>query len=295
MNRRSHEGEPRDAFPYLQPVVDDDAFLTALSRGEDPSGGEDELASLLLRLREDVERPLPQPPEVAGVVGAGSGVASLDEARLRRRVSPWTSGVIGAAAATVAVVGTGAALYGATPGSPLWGVSTAVFGERETVVELASTLDNLEAANASGDEDTARQLLEQARVLVDSMQKEQPRSNTLTQTTVETTSVTVPGSSEVRHKPDAETGAALTSARKPLPTREVTTTTEVATVTEVMTVTVTVTPSAQPSTPKSSGASPEPSSTSVANSRTDLLTGEPTPRSIPEDNGPQVQMNSSHG
>ena len=38
----------------LQPLVDDDAFLTSLSQGQDPSAGEDELAALFLELREDV-------------------------------------------------------------------------------------------------------------------------------------------------------------------------------------------------------------------------------------------------
>ncbi|WKD56928.1 hypothetical protein CAPI_01770 [Corynebacterium capitovis DSM 44611] len=139
---------------HLRPLVDDDKFLTAISRGTDPTDGADPLAGLLLGLRDDVEKPMPDAP-------------SFGEGDDRRGVNPWLAGVIGAAAASVAVVGTGAALYTATPGSPLWGPASAVFGDRAAAVELASTLDQLEVASDSGDTAAARGLLSQAKVLVD--------------------------------------------------------------------------------------------------------------------------------
>ena len=145
-----------DSTPELQSLVDDDAFLTALSRGEDPSGGSDPLAAMLLELRDDVHQEMPPAPVVK------------TPAR-HKRPHPLLAGLVGAAAATVIVAGSGAALYNATPGSPLWGASTAVFGERTSVVELASTLEELEVASAKGDVEGARNLLNQARALVNAI------------------------------------------------------------------------------------------------------------------------------
>ena len=53
-----------DSTPELRSLVDDDAFLTALSRGEDPSGGSDPLAAMLLELRDDVHQEMPPAPVV---------------------------------------------------------------------------------------------------------------------------------------------------------------------------------------------------------------------------------------
>lgn len=145
----------------LGAVSRDDAFLTALSRGENPSGGGDWVAADLLALRDRVERPMPPAPEVAGVEAAAPAPA-----KTRRGPGPLASGLIGAAAATVIVAGSGAALYSATPGSPLWGASTAVFGDRSAAVELASTLDQFEVAQRNGDSEGVRTLLGQARALV---------------------------------------------------------------------------------------------------------------------------------
>lgn len=52
-------------------LLDDDAFLTSLSHGTDPSGGRDELAALFLELRSAVEAPMPAAPTVP-VVAAGA-------------------------------------------------------------------------------------------------------------------------------------------------------------------------------------------------------------------------------
>lgn len=162
-------------------VQRDDEFLTALSRGIDPTGGQDELAALLLTLRDDVEADMPPAPmlqDSAPGVGESTeemNVVSLDSRRRRgshRRdaaraersgMSPWLSGIIGAAAATVVVAGTGAALYNATPGSALWGPSQAVFGDSPDMVQFASDLDEIETKAENGDIDGARALIEGLR------------------------------------------------------------------------------------------------------------------------------------
>lgn len=134
----------------------DDAFLDALSSGVDPSDGNDPLAAALLGLKQDVERPMPAAPAVIPVAAPVAQVASLDDARAHRRTaSPWVAGLVGAAAASVVIVGTGAAVYTSQTSS-----------NETTMVELATTLDELEAANQNGDVEAARNLLEQARGLV---------------------------------------------------------------------------------------------------------------------------------
>lgn len=149
-----------------------DAFLTELSRGIDPSDGSDELAALFLELRTEVEAPMPAAPELPGpcVVDVeqrraqrGGGFRDTDKHERRFRTSPWFAGVVGAAAATVVVAGTGAALYNATPGSALWGPSEAVFGEGTNSIEFASALDEIEDKTQSGDIAGARVLIEQLR------------------------------------------------------------------------------------------------------------------------------------
>ena len=56
----------RDAhrIPQFDELLADDALLTKASRGEDPSDGTDPLLGLMGALREDVERPMPEPPWV---------------------------------------------------------------------------------------------------------------------------------------------------------------------------------------------------------------------------------------
>lgn len=141
-------------------IAADDAFLDALSRGEDPSDGKDPLAALLLDLREDTEAPMPAAPLLAEV-------SSLDGAR-RRQPGAWrrhlASGLVGAAAATLVIAGSGAALYRAEPGSPLWGLASMVFDDRAAVVELSSTLDDMdEAVDGGKSPDELRALLDRAR------------------------------------------------------------------------------------------------------------------------------------
>ncbi|WP_018297705.1 hypothetical protein [Corynebacterium lubricantis] len=183
MTKRRNEDANSDITDQLKPLIDDDAFLTSLSRGEDPSGGEDELAQLLLELRQEVNGQMPPAPvieggeEVADDGANGSGestdaaVLPLGPARNKRRVNPWLAGFVGAAASAVVVVGSGAAIYNATPGSALWPISTAIYGDRTAVVELAGTLDEMQSATDNGDEDRARELLSQARSIVGDMKE----------------------------------------------------------------------------------------------------------------------------
>lgn len=139
---------------YPDDYARDDALIDELARGVDPSGGTDPLAAALLALKDDVDRPMPAPP---AVVQEPATVASLDQARARRRPTsnPWVAGLVGAAAASTVILGTGAAVLSAENSS-----------NETTMVELATTLDELEAANESGDEAAARELLEQARGLL---------------------------------------------------------------------------------------------------------------------------------
>lgn len=150
-----------EAFP--DDYARDDALIDELARGVDPSSGTDPLAAALLALKDDVDRPMPAPPAVGQEPAT---VTSLDDARARRRPTsnPWVAGLVGAAAASTVILGTGAAVLSAENSS-----------NETTMVELATTLDELEAASESGDEDAARELLEQARGLLASIKIRESR------------------------------------------------------------------------------------------------------------------------
>lgn len=179
--REEHHSEDAQSAP----VAATDAFLNALARGEDPSNSSDPLAALLLDLKTEIDRPIAADHVFTpGRASGSSQPASLDAARQRREqrgvrpggrrarkhgMSPWAAGLVGAAAASTVLAGTGAALYNATPDSALWGPATSVFGERAAAVELATTLQQLEVAKKEGDEDHANELLRQARELVETM------------------------------------------------------------------------------------------------------------------------------
>lgn len=241
----------------LQPLLDDDAFLTSLSRGEDPSQGKDELAQLLLELRSEVNAQIPPAPVIDGA-GDSSAVVPLASKRRNRRPKPWMAGFVGAAASAALIVGSGAAIYGAEPGSALWPVSAAVFGDRTAVVELAGTLEEMQSATESGDEDRARELLGQARSLMSSMTDdtdEPVASAGKTDREAVTVTETIERTGEApRESGDPVTVTESTKSKQSTPTTvtETATQTETQTETQVTTVTVEVpsSPSPQPTSPQ---------------------------------------------
>ena len=191
-----------------------DAFFDALMLGDDPSAGTDPLAAALLDLKADVDRPMPPAPQLFTEQAQPSGnVASLEEKRVgkaKRRVSPWLSGLIGAAAATVVCVGTGAVLF-----------ESDAADEDTTVVELATTLDELEVASESGDAAAARDLLEQARGLVATIKEREHRAArdgvaaTVTETVTESTTVPAKEASTERLAPEQAPAVPAPPAQQP--------------------------------------------------------------------------------
>lgn len=255
---KHNDAETQDIAAQLQPLVDDDAFLTELSLGNDPSAGDDPLAALFLELRDEVEAPMPPAPVVEGA-DQEPEVISLAAARRRRRVSPWASGLIGAAAATVLLAGSGAVIYNAGPGSPLHGLNESVFGKSQDAaeVELASSLEEMQDKVAQGDIEGARAVLSDTRkklkdpspevvAKLEAAEKrlEQQRSQkitvtvtvtppasdapsstaepgTVTQTLVQTETVQAPSQGEEgigSTEPSADGGTSATQAPEPLQT-----------------------------------------------------------------------------
>ncbi|HHU67879.1 hypothetical protein [Corynebacterium sp.] len=229
MKRRHADSTTGDITTQLKPLMDDDAFLTELSQGLDPSDGTDELAALFLELREDVEKQMPPAPLIEGA-DEEPVVISLTSRRRARRGRPFVSGLIGAAAATLVIAGSGSMIYNATPGSPLWGMSSALFSDRAAVVELAGTLEEIDSRAAEGDIDGTRELLEEARRVVRNLRDaqspaEQPNTREPGTTVTATTTATVPGETPTPEPVD--------------PTTETVTETTRHTETETATVTVT--------------------------------------------------------
>lgn len=272
---RQHHGEEIIGHAEnMDDLLASDAFLTDLSRGVDPSAGSDELASLLLGLRDEIEAPMPAAPELEGDACAETAteetpVVSLADRRARGvsgrggrhqldtqkdekrfRTSPWMAGLVGAAAATVMVAGTGAALYNATPGSALYGPSEAIFGERTDVVEFATALDEIDNKTQSGDIAGARVLIEQLRDSLKDDREQKRNERDVVPAPQATNTVTVTKAPPKKDKPE--------DSRKP----------ETVTVTpDPVTHTVTVTEAPQPTT----GRGTEPSSSPRATSTTPTI------------------------
>ncbi|QGU03813.1 hypothetical protein [Corynebacterium comes] len=249
MKRHQSGTDVGDITTQLQSLVDDDAFLTELSQGIDASDGHDELAALFLELREDVDKPMPPAPLIEGA-DEQPMVISLASRRRTRNGRPFLSGIIGAAAATLVIAGSGSMVYNATPDSPLWGLSSSLFSDRAAVVELAGTLEEIDSLAAEGDMDGTRELLDEARLVLRNLQdtpaerpaqQEAPRAPGTTATT--TTTVVRPG----------EPGVGVAEA----PAAE--TVTETSVRTETATATVTVTQSPPPLRPNPLPAPVEPS------------------------------------
>lgn len=162
-----------DADVDRQQVLDDDAFLDQLSQGLEPAEGADELGALFLELRDDVEKPMPPAP-IIDPVEEQAEVVSLDKRRRQGFPQAILSGLIGAAAATVLIAGSGIAVFNAGPGSPLYSANQAVFGSDVAVVDLAGKLEEMEVSVASGDMEGIRQLLRDARRMADELRNDDP-------------------------------------------------------------------------------------------------------------------------
>ncbi|WP_080793538.1 hypothetical protein [Corynebacterium pacaense] len=204
MNRR-HNGGDRDGREIvneqLKKLFEDDSFLSDLSRGVDPSEGSDPLAGLLLDFGREVNADMPPVPDLESLLPP-AGQASPDasprtteftpvtpeadgatdvvdlgerrEARRNRKSHPFLSGLVGAAAATLLIAGGGTAVYNADADSPLYGIRSELFHTDDpSVVELASTLEEVDSRTANGDVEGARELLEQARAMIGQMQERQ--------------------------------------------------------------------------------------------------------------------------
>lgn len=200
----------------LDDVFADDELLDALGRGETSNHSADPVIGALAGARASVATDDEAPAdflaelEAAGLAdfsaedtpAADGDVVSLAAARERKRrprVNPWLSGIVGAAAATVALAGGGAAIYSAAPGSHLWGLNNSLFGNHAAVVELASTLEQAGDKQHAGDVQGALQLLDQAKSMAaelkaDAANKPQPVTVpvTVTQQQVVTTTETAP-------------------------------------------------------------------------------------------------------
>lgn len=181
-----------EATQSVEQLQADDQFLTRLSQGVDPTDGQDPLARLFLDARAEIQADVPQAPTLA-MLGLGSveefptgelapvedssesaplidaPVAEVIEIPRRRWNNAVAHALVGAAAATLIIAGGGTAIYNAGEGSALYALNQKFFGQTtntEAVVALASKLDQANDLNAKGDKEGARQLLEQARELV---------------------------------------------------------------------------------------------------------------------------------
>ncbi|AZA12027.1 hypothetical protein [Corynebacterium gerontici] len=87
-----------------------------------------------------------------------------------RRSRAFLHGLVGAAAATLVIAGSGVVIHNAEPGSPLYSLNQQIFGGHDVeVVQLASTLQEANELKARGDIEGAKQKLAEAQALVNRM------------------------------------------------------------------------------------------------------------------------------
>ncbi|AIT60360.1 hypothetical protein [Corynebacterium doosanense] len=243
MDRRYRSGSGEDFADQFAPLARDDEFLTALSQGQDPSEGTDELAALLLQLRDDVSAPMPPAPLIDEEETDGNTTV-IPLASRRRRSGALLHGLVGAAAATVLIAGSGAVLVG-----------SGLIGQQHddpTVVELAGTLEEIQTRAEEGDISGTRELLDEAQRLVARLDsKNNPaaestggapvpiRGENQTATVTETSDTTV--DAEASPVTVTAPGATVTESAVVTETARATET-QVVTVTETRAGTVTVTP-----------------------------------------------------
>ncbi|WP_448851521.1 hypothetical protein [Corynebacterium sp. 335C] len=161
-----------------------------------------------------------------------------------------TTALLGAAAASVLIVGGLSAIVSAQPGGVLWPVRQQLTGQDSVTVELAATLEHADAAAGAGDAEEARRLMAYAERLlaeVDAHDRDRMHAQVM-ETKERIRYVVVPG--------DTETTTVTTTSDRTAP-RETETRTVRETVTEQATVTVTERPAPAPA-PDAGGAAPAP-------------------------------------
>lgn len=231
MAHRRREGSAAGSTGSLeflaQQYAQDDANLDALGKGEVP-GATDPLLQELAAARAAIYADMPAAPTVESlgmaahfrdvsdtqeitvvpeVVTDGSDTTVETASASKATVVPlrrqrFTYALLGAAAATLVIAGSGVVVQNAEPGSPFYGVKQTVFGgtddseEKNTLyVELASTLDRAQAASDRGDAEEAQNLLQIASNLAAQLQDRHEVKVTVPSTafveTTEPTTVTV--------------------------------------------------------------------------------------------------------
>lgn len=225
-DERGFGAQPEEPTEHLGAVNESDAFLTALSRGEDPSRGQDPLAAALLSLKHEVDAPAPPAPEVAPVPVKSS------------RWKPWMHGLVGAAAATAVLTGSGALLYNSNALAPS--------RDESTVVELASTLEEMELKASEGNFEALHALLGEALGIIRKLESQQEDESAPAEVTTSVVTVTE----------EPEPQEPQPAAPAPAPERT--------TVTEKVTVTETVERESPTSTTTSAEPKPETTSPSAA-------------------------------
>lgn len=217
--RRGHAVSGVEHMPTQQELAADDRFLDSLAAGRRDVcgagvyGTDSYLASLIADARIAVDAELPPLPDIDPAVavpardvvdveadaaveddaaGDGSGTADDGAGAVVAGPAAWWrpsrigSALIGAAASLVLVAGGLSAVHSATPGSSLWPARVSLFGDRSVELELASTLDEADAAGKAGDAERARELLEHAeRLLAEVEENDRPALESQMRETVE--------------------------------------------------------------------------------------------------------------
>lgn len=148
--------------PSLNEINRSEKFIEALSLEHQvyaTDREEAELAVLLAGWRDEARR-----APMSGIATPREAVAALDKATAKGRVRFPMALVGSMAAAMLCLGGFGAAVYGAGPGDPLYGVRGIVFGtqpvKRDVAVELASNeLEQVQQLIAEGQWEQAQQKL----------------------------------------------------------------------------------------------------------------------------------------
>lgn len=136
-------------------VNSDDKFLTALSEGRDLSRGEDYIAGLLLDFRDDVTRPVEQP-----------FFFDAPRPRWSRFRDHFQVALVGAAAASVVVIGSATALNRVPETSPMWGLAAQVFPQKAQQKELSDTIVDINQKLVSGDVEQAGEIAAEAQAQI---------------------------------------------------------------------------------------------------------------------------------